>query len=187
MQGDNSDREQIDRLVRELMTPRHGAGPTQPVSQRPTRPAPARPASVPSGASRPAEHQYGNRWTNVRLLMPPARAPELARRLTFASAVSLPQLPGLRQLVRMPGPATVARMWVALAAFYSASMAFWPYPRTYLWGIVSYLLCLGLVLVSGVWGARLSWDARLGTAHSIAIGSVLWAVTLAAAEALRNL
>jgi hypothetical protein len=84
----------------------------------------------------------------------------------------------------MPEPVTLARMWVALGAAYSASMTFWPYPKTYLWGMVLYLLCLGLALVASIWGARLSWDARLGSAHTVALGTTFWAVTLAIVEAL---
>ena len=39
-------------------------------------------------------------------------------------------------------------------------------------------------MVNGVWGARLSWDARLGAAHTLSLGTVFWAVTLAAVEAV---
>jgi hypothetical protein len=60
-------------------------------------------------------------------------------------------------------------------------MTYWPYPKTYWLGLLLYFLSLGLVLVSGIWGARLSWDARLGTAHTIALGTVAWAIGLAAA------
>jgi hypothetical protein len=77
------------------------------------------------------------------------------------------------------------RMWVGLGALHCASMTFWPYPKTYLWGLVLYILSLGLVLVTGVWGARLSWEARLGAAHTVALGTVLWAVTLAATDTMR--
>jgi hypothetical protein len=40
---------------------------------------------------------------------------------------------------------------------------------------VSYVLdqlCLALALVAGVWGARLSWEQRLGAAHTLALGTV---------------
>jgi hypothetical protein len=57
-------------------------------------------------------------------------------------------------------------------------MYFWPYAKTYFWGLVIYQSCLGFLLVAGVWGARLSWDARLGAAHTLAVGTVLWAITL---------
>ena len=110
--------------------------------------------------------------------------PDVAPRFAFASAISLPQVPDLTRLFRMPGPVIVTRMWVGLGAVYGGAMTYWPYPKTYLWGLVSYLLSLGLVLVTGIWGARLSWEARLGAAHTIALATVLWAITLAAAVTL---
>jgi hypothetical protein len=76
------------------------------------------------------------------------------------------------------------RLWVGLSVVYCAALSFWPYPKTYLWGMVLYLLSLGLMTVSGVWGARLSWDARLGSAHTLSIGTVMWALTLVVAETL---
>jgi hypothetical protein len=78
----------------------------------------------------------------------------------------------------------MVRMWVGLALVYSASMTLWPYPKTYFWGLVLYLLSLALALVAGIWGARLSWEARLGSAHTVALGAVVLAVALAAAETL---
>jgi len=157
MQGDNSDREQIDRLVRELMTTRRGAMPAQAASQPRTRGLATGAPAVRPGAARQAEDRHGNRWTNVRLLLPPARTENRPRRLAFVSAASLPHLAALGQFVRMPGPVTVARMWVGLAAFYSASMAFWPYPKTYLWGIVS-------LFGPGAGERRLGRAAQLGRA-----------------------
>jgi hypothetical protein len=76
-------------------------------------------------------------------------------------------------------------MWVGLAAIYSVSMTFWPYPKTYVLGMVLYLLSLGLLVVAGAWGARLSWDGRLGGAHTIAIGTVVWSILLATVEAVQ--
>jgi hypothetical protein len=50
--------------------------------------------------------------------------------------------------------------------------------------MVFYILSLGVALVAGIWGARLTWDARLGSAHTVALGSAVWAVTLSAAEVM---
>jgi hypothetical protein len=131
----------------------------------------------------------GRRWTNVRLLMP-SRPAAWAPPFAFEHAASLPHGSTLSaffdfsRVFRTPGPVTMARMWAGLAAAYSASLTFWPYPKTYLWGMVFYLLCLGLALVASVWGARLSWDARLGGAHTVALGTALWAVMLGTVLAL---
>jgi hypothetical protein len=142
--GYDSDREEVDLLVRELAAKKPGA-PKAPFVQ--------------SVVSPRVDVRRATGWTRP--------------------AISLPEVPDLNRFFRMPGPATIARMWVALGVLSSAAMTFWPYPKTYLWGMVLYLLSLGLVLVAGVWGARLSWYARLGAAHTVALGTVLWAVVLA--------
>jgi hypothetical protein len=172
MGGDEFDSEQIDLLVRELMAAR-------PV------PVPAQPVVTQQVAPSPVERRPGTRWTNVRLLMPSKPAPGLSARFAFLSNITLPQLPDLSRFFRMPGPITMLRLWVGLGALHCASMTFWPYPKTYLWGLVFYLLSLSLVLVTGIWGARLSWEARLGAAHTVALCTVLWAVTLAATDTMR--
>jgi hypothetical protein len=173
MHADDSDREQIELMVRELM-----AKPT------PTRVAQPEPKAAQQVDISQLELRPGSRWSNVRLLMPLMRAPRFEERFPYLSSMGLRWLAEMRRMYRAPGPAAAVRAWVGLSVLYAASMAYWPYPRTYLWGLVFYLMSLGLMLVSGVWGARLSWDARLGGSHTLAIGSVLWAVTLAAAEAL---
>jgi hypothetical protein len=124
------------------------------------------------------------RWTNVQVAMPAWSKPPVDRRFAFASAISLPQLPDLSHIFRMPGPVAMVRIWVGLGAVHSALMTFWPYPKTYLLGLVLYILSLALVLVTGIWGARLSWDARLCAAHTVALGTAGWAVALAAVETL---
>ena len=174
MTGNDIDREAIDLLVREVMTGKTPA--PQPVA---VEPAPLRP---------------GTRWTNVRVQMPTKPTPSLWKRFEDSVAVALPERPGLpglpqlpalpdfRRFIRMPGPVAMTRMWVGLGALYSFSLTFWPYQRTYVLGLALYMLALGLLVVAGVWGARLSWEGRLGAAHTIAVGTVLWSVTLATVQ-----
>jgi hypothetical protein len=183
MGAEDINQDEIDRLVLELTTGPRAARKTA-ASQPIHRQAPASASVAPPFPTPQTELRPGNRWTNVRLLMPSRPAPSFGKRLALGSAIALPQLPDLTHLFRMPGPLTVARMWVGLGVVYSASMTFWPYPKTYLWGLVLYLLSLGLALVAGVWGARLSWESRLGGAHTLALGAVAWAVTLAALQTL---
>jgi hypothetical protein len=186
MDAFDHDRAEVDLLVRELNADKAGLPKTRDV--QPSAP----------------ELRPGSRWTNVRLLMPSRRKRGLSERLAAGSPFKLPdiQLPqldlprmpiprvalpdlrvpslaSLQARLRMPGPVMLVRLWVGLGALHSAAMTFWPYPKTYFWGMVFYLLSLALVLVTGVWGARLSWDQRLGAAHTIALATVLWAVTLA--------
>jgi hypothetical protein len=185
MDGNDPDREAIDLLVRELTTAKRMV-PTMapPAGSQPAAPSPEPGTNTHLLAGPPAELRPGSRWSNVRVLMPSQQTPGVWRRFADASAARLPVLPDVRRFVRVPGPVAMTRFWVGLGALYCASMSFWPYPRTYWWGLVAYLLCLSLVLVTGIWGARLSWEARLGAAHTIALGTVLWAVTLGTAETL---
>ena len=63
-------------------------------------------------------------------------------------------------------------------------MPYWPYPKASAWWLFLYLCAIGMVLVAGIWSARLTWDTRLGAAHTVALGVVLWGITLAAEETL---
>lgn len=172
MGGDDSDREEIDLLIHKLTTARQRV------------PEKATPAADQPVASRQVEPPPVDTWTNARRLMPSMLTPSVWKGFAFGSAISLPHLPDLSRFFRLPGPVTMVRMWVGLGLVYSVSMTFWPYPKTYWLGLVLYLLSLALALVAGIWGARLSWDERLGSAQTIALGSVLWTIWLAAVETL---
>lgn len=163
---------EVDRLVQSLGT---GAG-AQP-------PDPASPGRAIG------------RWTNVTMHMPsPRKSSGDSRVLKFVETLGQHLETGflkfvaavvrVRRFVRMPGATTIVRGWVALAAVYGGALFFWPYPKTYFWGLVGYQLCLALSLVAGAWGARLSWDARLGAAHTVALGTVIWAITLGTTNAV---
>ena len=75
-----------------------------------------------------------------------------------------------------------ARIFVALGVLYSAAMRYWPYSHDWSWGLLMYLSAVLLVVVTGIWGAKLTWDARLPAAHTLAIGTVVWGLGLFAAE-----
>ena len=77
-------------------------------------------------------------------------------------------------------------MCVSLGLALSIAMPFWPYPRTGLWWMLFYIFAVGMVLVSGVWSAKLTWATRLGYAHIVALGVVLWGLTLVTEETMRN-
>jgi hypothetical protein len=170
---DDSDREEIDRLVKALMEP--------PLAS----PAVATPAEAATPTS-PAERGAltpGQRWSTGRLLMPAARTgPRTA--FAFVSAISLPALPRIffPAPTETPSEAVSARVFVGLGVLLSAAMPYWPYANAWSWGLVMYLFAVVLVLVTGIWGAKLTWDARLPAAHTVAVGIVLWGFGLLAAE-----
>lgn len=163
--------EEVDRLVRHLTSA-------------------AAPAAE-STAARHGEQRPTSRWTNVTVRMPSRRrGPGIGTRIAREYEAILDKtepwleracayvLDVRRRFIRVPSSTTLVRLWVTLAAAYGGALFFWPYPKTYFWGLVLYQACLGLSLVAGIWGARLSWDARLGSAHTLALGTVLWAMTL---------
>lgn len=75
-------------------------------------------------------------------------------------------------------------MFVGLGLVLGAAMAFWPYTNTCSWGLGLYLSAVLLVVISGAWGAKLTWDARLGAAHTLALLVVFWGLTLVTAAVL---
>lgn len=172
MAADEIDRAEIDRLIKELATP----------------PAPApRPTVATPAASTP-----GSRWTTGQLMMPAAR-PQRRKMPAFVSALSLPALPRMDlpaifrdfpALLGAPTGPRAARMFVALGVLLSAAMPYWPYSNAWSWGLLTYLCAVDLVVITGVWGAKLTWDARLPAAHTVAIGVICWGLALLAAEAV---
>jgi len=122
------------------------------------------------------------------LKLPEFRLPALRSPALRLSAL---RLPGLRlQGLRLPGPietappALVVRAWVALGTLLSVAMPYWPYPKTYGIGLLLYLFAVALVVVAGSWAAKLTWDERLGGAHTVSLGIVLWAIALVTKETL---
>jgi hypothetical protein len=182
MASDDLDSEVVERLVQELSTPRPAAAPP---------PAPGQ-ASAP--APDEGRTRQINRWSSVRLLMP-ARTTSRRRRM-LAPLLAAAHLPDLRMPpFSLPGvslsesgeptrSALIVRAWVTLGVLLSLSMPFWPYPKTYLLGLLLYLVAVAVVAVAGVWSAKLTWDEHLGGAHTVAVGIVLWAIALVAGETL---
>jgi heme A synthase len=104
----------------------------------------------------------------------------------FASAMHLPTLPrlSLPTLTEPHWRVLTARLFVGLGLVFCAAMPFWPYTNSCSWGLMLYLSAVLLVVITGVWGAKLAWDARLGATHTLALCIVFWGLTLVAAEVL---
>ena len=60
----------------------------------------------------------------------------------------------------------------------------WPYERACGLELLVYLLAVAIILVTGLWAATASWRGRLAPAHVVALGTMLWALALAAHEIL---
>src|SRR2546422_10213024 len=50
--------------------------------------------------------------------------------------------------------------------------------------LLLYLTAVGTVVVAGAWGARVSWKSRIGLAHIVAVGTMIWGLALTADEVL---
>ena len=87
---------------------------------------------------------------------------------------------------RIPKPTRTAIVWmcVGLGVTLGVAMPFWPYPKACAWWLLFYLFAVTMVVVAGVWAARLAWGTRLAAAHMVALGVVFWGITLAAEETL---
>ena len=81
----------------------------------------------------------------------------------------------------LPAVALSLMTWGMLLA---VALPQWPYARDCGGWLILYLVAVGMVVIAGIWGARLTWDGRLGYAHIIALGTVLWGLTLTSQEVL---
>lgn len=189
MATDDFDRDEIDRLVKQLSEPPKSTALMRLSQEGTDEPAPDASALTP-----------GSRWTSARLLMPAERKNQRDW-LVVVSAIRLPALAkipfsGLQRIPFPPLPkfpfqvpaidlgALSVRLFVGLGVGLGAAMPYWPYAHAWSWGLLFYFSAVMLVLVAGVWGAKLTWDARLPAAHTLAIGTIVWSLVLLASEAV---
>lgn len=100
-----------------------------------------------------------------------------------------PTTVGARPLSRFRAgrpPMRPGAVWacVALGVLLGVALPQWPYARDCGWWLLLYLTAVGTVVVAGMWGARVTWKSRLGFAHVVALGTILWGLTLTAQEVL---
>jgi hypothetical protein len=116
----------------------------------------------------------------------------LIRKLKPVSKLAFPERPAsigshpptVVRDIYVPRRAGVVRACVALGVVLGAALPFWPYPRGCGWGLDFYLASVEMVVIAGVWGARQTWDTRLGFTHLIALGTILWGFVLTALQVL---
>ena len=195
MAADNSEGKEVDFLIKELASKKAaGLKSTVPPMTIPTAERAGSPVPVPTIA------EAGPRSTNRMA------APATSKK-TFVSAIrvrpamksvglnldafSLPSLPAFRSLPSLPSislPAlsevNTVRAWVGLGAALALAMPFWPYAKEYSWGLLLYMFAVAILIVAGVWSARLTWITRLAVAHTLALTIVFWGLTLATVETL---
>jgi len=95
---------------------------------------------------------------------------------------------GVRPLshVRSRPPLRPAAVWarVLVGVPLGVALTQWPYAHACEKPLILYMVAVTTVLVAGLWGARASWRSRMGFAHIIALGTILWGISLSAQEVL---
>jgi len=71
-----------------------------------------------------------------------------------------------------------------LGVLLGVALTQWPYAHACEKPLILYMVAVTTVLVAGLWGARASWRSRMGFAHIIALGTILWGISLSAQEVL---
>ena len=171
MTADNLEGKEVDLLIQELAAP----------PQKPAAPKPVVSPPITASAVTAAPPAAGPRAT-TRAYAPGVSPNRFVSAIRFRPAIKSIGLPAFDFPVF--GETAVVRMWVGLGVALAVAMPFWPYPKAYSWGLLLYLLVVALLLVTGVWSARLTWVTRLGIAHTVALSVVLWGLTLVAGETL---
>jgi len=73
---------------------------------------------------------------------------------------------------------------VGLGVVLGLALTQWPYARACGLGLFLYLGVVGMTVLAGVWGSVVSWRRRMGLAHAVALGVVLWGFGVAASVVL---
>ena len=92
----------------------------------------------------------------------------------------------ISRLRPIKAPMSSAAVWscVALGVLLGAAQPQWPYAKGCGWWLALYMAAVEIVVVAGIWGARVSWKSRLGFAHVIAVCTIIWGLGLTAQEVL---
>ena len=73
---------------------------------------------------------------------------------------------------------------VGLGLVLGIGMLAWPYTHGCGLKLIFYLIGATTVIVAGVWSGISSWKRRLGLAHALSFGLIIWGLVLAAREVL---
>jgi hypothetical protein len=86
--------------------------------------------------------------------------------------------------IRSVRPVKPGAVWscVSLGVLLGAALPGWPYDRDCGSWLLLYLSAVSLVVIAGLWGARVSWRGRIGWAHVLAVTTIIWGLALTAHE-----
>ena len=119
----------------------------------------------------------------------PAKAPAESSKPAPAKPDAPPPSPAQAPAARAPAARVRVRplgTWVlvGLTAVLALALTQWPFAHACGLGLAGYLGAVGVVLVSGVWGAFSTWRLRLPKAHALALLAILGGLALVALEVL---
>ena len=99
-----------------------------------------------------------------------------------------PSSGGARPLssIRSVRPVKAGTVWgcVTLGVLLAAAVPAWPYENDCGQWLFLYLGSVSLVVIAGLWGARVSWKGRIGWAHVLAVMTIIWGLALTAHQVL---
>ena len=183
MADDNVEGQEVDLLIQELSSAKPAAAKAAQAAAPIVAPAPAR------STTRAVAPPVGSRtFVSAISVQPPADEAGIKERaiewVTEHVTDSIKERIALPSLRNWTTGTTVVWTSLGLGVALGVAMPFWPYPKACAWWLLFYLFAVAMVVVAGVWAARLTWVTRLGVAHMLALGVVFWGITLAADETL---
>ena len=130
------------------------------------------------------EHDWDREMREVDKLL--ARLPEADPTLGRGVPTVPRAAPGEKTVVTGAGAVTALATWfrVGLGIVLGIGMLVWPYSHVCGAKLMFYLIGASTVIVAGVWGGFSSWRRRLGLAHLLSLGVVLWGLALVAGVVL---
>src|SRR5207247_3713536 len=88
--------------------------------------------------------------------------------------------------IRSVRPVRPGTVWgcVSLGVLLGLALPEWPYDRACGPWLLLYLSAVSLVMIAGLWGARVSWRGRVGWAHILAVITIIWGLGLTPPQVL---
>jgi len=186
MADDNVEGQEVDFLIQELSSAKPIDGKPAPAATAPVvAPAPARSTTR---ADAPPVGVGSRTFVSAISVQSPADEGGIKERaidwVKENVTDSIKERIALPALTTWTTGTTVVWTSLGLGVALAVAMPFWPYPKACAWWLLFYLFAVAVLVVAGVWAARLTWVTRLGVAHMLALGVVFWGITLAADETL---
>lgn len=180
MADDNVEGQEVDFLIQELSSDKPKAARPALATATVVAPAPAR------STTRAVAPPVGSRTfvSAISVQSPEEEGGIKERAIDWVKEHVTDSIQARIQLPALMTGTTVVWVSVGLGVALAVAMPFWPYPKACAWWLLLYLCAVAMVVVAGVWAARLTWVTRLGVAHMLALGVVFWGITLAADETL---